>query len=258
MKTGVKGACGILLVGLLSCGFVFGYDLITQCEFFKARHIEITGVERLSRKDVMTQAKITDGVNILSVNLKIARKRLLSHPWIKDARVSRELPSELTIGITEHQAVAIADLGEKFLVNTGGEIFKRWEASDPDQLPIISGLDFSDIHEPGIAPASTFQAAMAVLQLGRQPGSILPNRMIKKIQVDRELGITLYAFEETKAIRLGYSDYPGKYQTLEQIFSYVKQSPEVPDFMEIDLDNRDRVILRPVSAESDIGNHKEV
>lgn len=250
--------CAIGGIGLMSCLFIFGYDLITQCDFFRARRIEIRGIDRLDRNQVLAQAAIDEEANILSVNLRIARERLLRHPWIKDARVSRVLPSELDITITEHRPFALIDFGEKFLVDTRGEIFKKWDASDPDHLPLISGLEFADFHRGGTASGKVFDSVMAVLQLGRSPDSIMPNRLISKIQVDPELGITLYAFDETKAIILGYNDYPGKYRTLEKVFSYLKQSPGISDFTQIDLNDRDRVILHPVRDESAAGNHKEV
>ena len=63
-----------------------------------------------------------------------------SHLWIAEAEVSRELPSTIRIGIKEQKVLAVIDLKRKFLINTAGEIFKEVSATDPDNLPIVSGL----------------------------------------------------------------------------------------------------------------------
>jgi len=253
----LKAVCGLGALVLMSGILIFGYDVMTQCEYFQACRIDVRGIGQLSRSQVLRQARIDEGANILSVNLKVARKRLLAHPWIREARVTRVLPTELDIVISEHRPFAVVDLGKKFLIDTRGELFKRWEAEDPDQLPVIEGLEFFDIHEARHPRSRNFDAVMRVLNLGRSPDSILPNRMIKRIQVDPNLGISVYAYDENKVIHFGYHDYPDKYQRLKQILSYVDGSSGIRDFIEIDLNSRDRVVLHPVRAEV-AENHKEV
>ncbi len=95
-----------------------------------------------------------------------------------------------------------------------------------------------------------FKAVMQVLRLGRQQGSILPNRSIRQIRVDRQIGLTLYAFDRIKTINLGYDDYDGKYHMLANLFSYLKKQKSGSDFDRIDLNNLDRVVVNPVRIES--------
>ena len=40
---------------------------------------------------------------------------------------------------------------------------------------------------------SYYGAVMRVLQLGEKNGSILPNRVVKQIRVDRQVGLTVHA-----------------------------------------------------------------
>jgi hypothetical protein len=91
---------------------------------------------------------------------------------------------------------------------------------------------------------------MQVLQLGRQQGSILPNRLVRQIKVDRQIGLTVYAFNRVKAIYLGYSDYTGKYHMLANILSYLKRQRSIIDFDRIDLNNLKRVVVNPIRTES--------
>jgi hypothetical protein len=67
--------------------------------------------------------------------------------------------------------------------------------------------------------------------------------------VDRELGITVVAFDPRKSIRLGYDDYPAKYHLLADLLTFFKAQPGAVDFDRIDLTDVDRVIVNPVKAE---------
>lgn len=248
----------VAILIVMSFVFILAHDFITQCDYFRADNIVVRGAHRLSKQQILEQANINKGINILSVNLSIIRNRLLAHSWIAEAEVRRELPDIITIGIEEHEPLAILDLGRRFLINVNGEVFKEWTASDPGVLPIVSGLQFSDLNVSGEPRSTSFNAVMEVLRLGRETDSILPNRRIRKIRVDRQTGLTLYAFDQARVIKLGYYDYPDKYERLESVLFYLKEKRCFPDFNSIDLNHVDRIVVNLVKDELSAGNHREV
>lgn len=257
-----KLTAGMLFLLSISFALVLGYEFLTQCDYFKSESIAVTGNHRTSRSTLLKQAGISEGVNILSVNLMTARKRLLANSWIADAEVRRKLPNEIHIRLKEHEPLAVLDLGRNFLINTRGEIFKEVSASKSWHLPVISGLEFSDIAISGSPTSMPFEAVMNVLQLGRRVESVLPNRRIKKIQVDKEIGLTLYTPDQTtgqlKTIELGYNDYPGKYKRLENLLLYIKQQQEFPSLESIDLKSATRIVVSPSDRAAAPRDHKEV
>ena len=125
--------------------FVFVHDMFTQSPHFTARQIQVEGARRLPPRAVAAQAGVHEGINVLSVNLSAARRRLLTHPWIAEAEVRREIPSAIHIRVREHVPAAVVDMGRKFLLNEQGEIFKEWEPADPAGLPVVSGLKPADV-----------------------------------------------------------------------------------------------------------------
>ncbi len=254
LKLATVGAA-LLLVSLF---FVFSYDLLTQCNYFRAKALNVTGIHRLTQEEVLQQAKITNGVNIFSVNLIKVRKRLLAQPWIEDAQVSRDLPTGIDIRIKEQDPLAILDLGRKFIINTQGEIFKEMAASDRCQLPVISGLEFSDINVKGKPRSAPFDAVMKVLALGQKSESILPYKSIKRIDVDREMGLTIYAFDHIKEIKIGYNDYASKYALLKDVLFYLEKADGFSHLESIDLNNLNRIVVNPVKIESVGKSRKEV
>ena len=275
---GFNVVAGLAMLIATSCFFILIHDVITQCDYFKANSLKIEGMQRLTTKEIIRQARVREGMNVLAVNLTTVRKRLIAHPWIAAAEVRREIPSGLIIRIKEHSPLAIVNLDRKYIINEQGQIFKEWAASDPDTLPQINGMQLADfsVQAKTTAPvgqrsagqskgsqnnhlnARPFEAVMQVLILGKQTRSILPNRKINKIRVDREIGITLEAFTHIKTIVLGYHNYPLKYAMLKNILKYRKQKQNFPDFDRIDLNNVNRIVVNPVRLKSPGGNQKEV
>ena len=246
IKTATVGTI-LLLASLL---FIFTYDFITQCDYFKAESLTVTGANRLTDEQVLLQSQITEGINILSVNLSRVRKRLLAHSWIEEAEVSRELPTGISIRIKEQRPLAILDLGRRFIINAHGELFKEMDASDHCRLPVISGLEFSDINVRGESRSVPFDAVMKILALGKKPESVLPCRLIKRIRVDREMGLTIYAFDRIKAIKIGYDDYPNKYEMLRNVLFYLKKNGSFSQLESIDLNNLNRIVVNPAKIKS--------
>jgi cell division protein FtsQ len=260
VRPAFKLIVAVTSVAAVTTFFILIHDLLTQCDYFKISRMTIEGAQRLSKQEIETKAQVHKGMNILAVNLSLVRKRLLAHPWIAEAGVSREIPSGLSIRIKEQSPLAVVDVGKKFLINHSGKIFKTWDTSDPADLPVVRGLNVLDLppvsgqtnpSEDDMAYKRTapFQAVMKVLRLGREQGSILPNRSISQIWVDKQIGITVHAFDRIKTINLGYDDYDGKYHMLAKLFSYLKHQQSVSDFDYIDLNNLNRVVVNPLRRE---------
>ncbi|MBU1399315.1 MAG: FtsQ-type POTRA domain-containing protein [Proteobacteria bacterium] len=224
---------------------IFGYDCLTQSDYFRAETITVEGNQILSEEEVIKETLVKPGDNILSVNLSMVRKRLMANTWIAEAEVVRKIPSGIIVRIKEHKPLAVLDLGKEFLLNDHGDIFKEKTTTDPENLPLVKGLKFSDLSLSGARRSPSFNAVMTVLKLGRKPESILPNSSITLINVDRDIGLTVFAFDKT--IQLGYNNYPDKYERLEKVFYHAKNGRDFSDFETVDLNNLGRIVIRPAA-----------
>lgn len=254
----LKAVAVVAVLHLISFLFILCHDFLIQCDYFRTESLIVTGADRLSEEQVIKQAELNKGINILSVNLSITRKKLLTHPWIAEAEVSRELPARINIKIKEQKPYAILDLGRKFVINADGEIFKEMDASDPVNLPIISGLEFADINVHGKTRSAPYNAVMNILELGQKPESVIPIKLINRIHVDRELGLTVYAFDHIKAIKIGYDDYKDKFAKLKNVLLYLKKRDGFSNLESIDLNNLNRIVINPTRFDSPAEEHKEV
>lgn len=254
---------GILGVALMGLFFIFCHDIVLQSPYFKVTSLEVTGNKRLSIQKILEEARIKPDTNVLLVNLALSRKHLLSHPWIAWAEITRELPGRLNIVIREHQPLAILDMGRKFLINLEGKIFKEYSDSDSVELPIIEGVDFSDLDQDDLPRSTHYDAVLSLLEMSRNPDSILSGHQIRQISVDRDEGITLFPTESIQgfnvnAVKIGYQDYSEKLVRLEKIIAYFKANKLIQGIDWVDLRQTNRVVIRPLNPEQPSNGRKEI
>lgn len=250
---------GVGFIVAMSATFLLAYDVLTQWDYFKVTRIEVSGAHRLSKAEICDQTKIKEGINIFSVNLSKAQKRMLAHPWIAEAEISRRPPNGIRMVVREHVPLAFIKLNRTYVINSQGEIFKEKSPSDRLGLPVIQGMEFADIPIGGQSKSLPFQAVMEVLGLGKRQGNSLPNRKINRIHVDRETGLTLHVFKNEIAVGMGYHNYPEKYEKLKQVLSYLQQQKNWERVYFIDLNNEKRIVVQPIKTEvTGEGKNKEV
>ncbi|MGD9006352.1 MAG: FtsQ-type POTRA domain-containing protein [Desulfobacteraceae bacterium] len=244
LVAGAKLVSLVTAVLAASALFMAGYAAVTQSDYFRTKTIRVSGYSRLSREIVLSQAKLSPGDNLLAVNLQLVRKRLLAHPWIAAARVSREIPETMHINIKEHVCMAIVDLGRKFLLNRSGNIFKECEPNDPRKLPVVTGITYSDLSLGGGAQSQAMTHVLDVLRISRAKGSIIPYKEIRQVHWDPEMGVSLTIWNDKRTIKLGVGQFEAKCSRLEQLLPHLKQNPDWRNFSILDLNNPDRVVMR--------------
>ena len=266
-------------VSLLSVFFIFCHDVITQWDAFRVERITLTGNRRLDRVQVCEQSLIQSGANIFAVNLTAARKRLLAHPWIAEVYIQREIPDGIHFHIREHRAVAVIDLGRKFLLDDVGTLFKEMESKDAENLPVVHGLSYADVEidravsrqRKSTVPfdgeekvikryTSPYEALVTLLKIGNEVDSVIPNSLVGRIDVDRETGITVHMIEGPITVRLGFGEFSAKYAVLRRLLAYLKQGP-VGDWHKVeavDLNNLNRIVVLPLyESETGTGLQKD-
>jgi cell division protein FtsQ len=236
----------LLITAVLAASALFmaGYAAVTQSDYFRAKTISVSGHSRLSQETVLSQAQVSPGDNLLAVNLRLVRQRLLAHPWIAEARVSREIPEIIHIYIEEHACMAIVDLGRRFLLNRSGRIFKEHERKDPRNLPVVTGITYSDLSLGDDAKSPAMSHVLEVLRISLVKGSIFPYKEIRQVHWDPEMGISLTIWNDKRTIKLGVGKFEVKYNRLEQLLPRLRRNPNWQNFSILDLNNPDRVVLR--------------
>lgn len=152
----------VLVVGLAGSVAWLARGYVRSTPRFAVSEIVVTGNKRRSAEDVATFAGIEKGANVFLVDLERARQKLLTDPWVKTASLSRVLPGTIHVSVTEREAAALVATPDLYLVTREGEAFKRFEAGDPSDLPIITGFAFEQMAQDREAAAQTIRRAIDV------------------------------------------------------------------------------------------------
>ena len=251
---------GALALAVASGAFIFAHDYFTQSRQFQVQQIEISGIQRLSRQQVLTAAGIGARSNILSVNLAVTRKRLLADPWIANATVSRLIPSGLQLHIIEQRPLALLDMGgdQGFLINADGEVFKRQAPSRIDGLIRIEGLTHADLPVANASPSKALDAVMTLLHLVGRPDSALSIADIRRIRMDRDIGATIYSGKGDRAVKLGFGRYRQKCDALAPLLASLRKDRRLEQYRVIDLYDVNRIVITLASADASDADDKEV
>ena len=232
------------IVGL-SLLFILGYDIMTQGRMFAAKQIVVQGNHELPRADVLSLSEIDPGMNIFAVNLTLTRKRLLSNGWIAEARVGREIPDRLIIRVREHVPIAILDLGRKYLMSLEGTIIKEATETDYSGFPLVTGLSYSDLPLGDDFSREPFTSLRKILTVAQKDEGPLSLPHLKRIDVDRDLGLTLYADGLVKTARVGFQRFAEKYARIERLLGYLHRQPSDQALEIIEIESDDRIVAGP-------------
>ncbi len=232
-----------LAIMVLSTMLVYAYQVVTGSEYLALRKIQVSGNRHLDRNEIIRAAGLKTGINLLSLNLSLVRKRLLANPWIATAQVTRQVPDTLQIIVGEHRPLAVLELGSRYLLNRKGRIFKRWQPGDPDDLPVITGLDLTDIHV-GSSPESHIMRAVRQALLATGQARCLPLSAIARVEVDKQIGLTLVAFKAGVKIHLGFDGFAANYGRLARVVNYLKKHGRWHQLRSIDLTDPHRMVVK--------------
>ncbi len=83
---------------------------------FEVRHVRVTGTSRMDEQQVYARALATRNQAMPDVDIAKLREDLRALPWVKDARVSIQLPHTLAIDIVERTPHAVLEKPDRLVL----------------------------------------------------------------------------------------------------------------------------------------------
>ncbi len=236
----------------VSAGFVGAYAALVRCDWFDIETVTVKGACLLKPQTVLRQARLKSGDNLLGINLYTARRRLLAHPWIASARFRRVLPSTIVVNIREHSPQAVVDLGRRYFIDEKGELFKPVSETDPESLPVITGLDYKDLDKTARPDSRLFKSALNAVETERFFEDEMASVNIERISADRDMGITLHISGRIDKIQLGFDEerdhYRKKMKRLANVLTHMKKAGRTGHISAVCLECPDRVVVAPAAG----------
>ncbi len=233
-----------LLMGI-GVGGYYGYQRISSSSYFLIKKIAIDNERHAPEKELVRLVASIKGQNTFTLDLAELRRAIRSHPWVKDATVSRELPETIRIKVTEHKAHALLLLGHLYLLDAEGQVFKRADLSETDGLPVITGVNrLKYLNNPA---ASRQQIVRAINALDRYYDKVRPR--LSEVNVGEQGRLTLYLRQGGVAVRMGRDVSDGRLQRFDRVWAAL--GPDAQRARVLFLDNEiraDRVTVRMRSS----------
>jgi cell division septal protein FtsQ len=187
----------------------------------------------LQREQILKTTGLREGENIFRVNLARVHDALQQLPQVDEVQITRKLPSEIDIRITERKPVAWIT-GEKqitdpfaaegaFLVDGRGVLMKEKKLL-PEYLglPLITGCTSEALEAGKVVGSFEAKAALELLRLSTR--SFMQMRFqIREIDVSKGYCLLVTDKNHTQ-VTFGFDSIDGQLERLEQFLVYSDDS----------------------------------
>ncbi len=227
-----------VVVGISLSG-VWLYREIHTNPYFDIKRIDISGIERVKRDEVMNLSGIGMNENIFTVDIDRAVRRLREHPWIKEVRIARRLPDRIVVEIEEREPISLIRLdGELYVMDRTGVVFKRYSTDDGLDLPIVTGLVPGEMG--GREPEVEERLLYLMEFLANRRGFNLEK--VSEIHVDGTQGFSIYTLEGGIRLNIGMGDFERKIAHFERLVRFRKGN--LSGIEAVDLNDERGVVVR--------------
>ncbi|MBC8570104.1 cell division protein FtsQ/DivIB [Zongyangia hominis] len=130
----------LLMIFVLGAGIYLTFNV-----FFKVESFAVSGSDKYSTNQVLQATQVNLGDNLFKIDTKVVAGRITAAlPYIESAKVSRKLPSELTIELTEATVIGAVKTGDTYcLISHGGKILETGAKDPPAGAAVVSGLELT-------------------------------------------------------------------------------------------------------------------
>lgn len=242
LKKAVRVATAAVVVSLafLVCFELYGF--IGKTTFLRLEKIEVTGIKKLTRDEILSAASVKLNDDLLGLRLARMGEQLTKNPWVASVRVRRTFPHSLFIDVQERQPVGVVSMGYLYYLDSRGDIFKPLQEGDSLDFPVITGLTEEDLTRDPAGTKETLKGILAVLEQLKKERSGISIADISELHYDKGFGYTIFTMNRGLPVRLGMTGFSDKLDRLAKV--YAQLEPQIPIIEYIDLDYSDRIVVK--------------
>lgn len=221
----------VALAAALYAGFRAGSGLHP----FVLGSVAVEGARRTAPAEVIRAAGVQTGVSLFQVEVAQVRQLVEALPWVRRARVVRQLPGSLLVEVEEWEPRCLVRLDRLYYLTPEGHVVQAPLDQGLD-FPVVTGLTWPDLESQGPVRAGLLEL-LALLEagaLGDEPS---------EIHADPEEGFTLYTPSQgATGIRLGREDLEEKLRRLERLRRHLAKRGQAA--FSVDLSAEDKIVAQ--------------
>ncbi|MGZ6163462.1 MAG: cell division protein FtsQ/DivIB [Myxococcaceae bacterium] len=176
------------------------------------RTVKVQGLRRSTEHELLRLAGVAPGMNLWSLDPGTVAQAMGAHPWVRSVEVTRGLPDTLQLRVEERTPVALAALGELYVVDADGAPFKRVSAAEALDLPLLTGLTRESAEGDPSGTAARLREALAVADAYQRA---FDRPRLSEIQLG-EAGFELITTDGVRVV-LGRDDVDGQLHRLRRV-----------------------------------------
>lgn len=242
MKTPLKIKLGFAALLVLAVGLIVSANLWKTS--LKVRRVSFEGNRIVETAELMQLVKLPKSTQLQDIDLMAVRKDVLSHHFIKEVVVERDLPATLKITVTERVPLVIVNANDMLYLDEDGVVLPHSISKELFDLPVLSGMP-ADI---SLTPGSTLknadiQEALQILATSKVVSKELYH-LISEVRLRNGGDIVLYAAEWGVPILFGRGDAANKLVRLETFWNSVVRDRGSENLQYVDLRFDDQIVVR--------------
>jgi cell division protein FtsQ len=233
---------GVLVLITIAMCLVFGANAWKSS--LRIKQIKIDGYRIVGENEILQLTQVQMNALLYKVDLTTIQRNVMSHHYIKDAMVERNLPNSIHIQVVERVPIAIVNRPETMYVDDEGVVLPRSISHRLFDLPMMSGISESEplvmgstIKQPDVMEALRLLATMKAVNRPMYHN-------ISEVQVRNGGDIVVYSTEGGIPIIFGREDMPNKLVRLETFWNNVVRTRGTQFLQYVDLRYQDQIVAR--------------
>jgi len=210
--------------------------------YLAVHSVRVEGAARVPVEDILAEADIPLGTNILRLDPAGVRARLEALPQIRRAEVIRELPDRVTILVEERRPFTLVHAGRLHWLDDEARLLGEEREAVAPAVPIISGLSEEELDSMRSAPGPKALAAIALVRALLRGGSSLAAE-ISEIDMSGREGPVLYTLDGLE-VRIGTEQWDERLARLDGVLAQLASQRGGAAVTAVDLRFRDQVVLQ--------------
>ncbi|MDF1555915.1 MAG: FtsQ-type POTRA domain-containing protein [Deferrisomatales bacterium] len=233
----VAGFLWVVASLALAAALYAGSRAVPGLDPFVLHAVQVVGTEATAAEVVLQAAGIETGGSLFGVDVARVRTGVAALPWVREARVVRQLPGTLRIEVEEWQPAFLARLDQLRYLTAAGHVVVAPLDRGLD-FPVITGADRAAIEGEG-------PCREALLEWTGLDGKGLLDTEVGELHLSPVAGLTVYTTDGT-GIHLGWHEYEEKLRRLGRLNDHLGRRRE--SAQTVNLSYSDRIIARLTPA----------
>jgi cell division protein FtsQ len=233
---------GVLVLITIAICLVFGANAWKSS--LKIKQIKVDGNRIVGENEILQLTQVQINTLLYKVDLTAIQRNVMSHHYIKDALVERNLPNSIHIQIVERIPIAIVNRPETMYLDENGVVLPRSISHRLFDLPMISGISESEpltlgstINQPDVIEALQLLTTMKMVNRPMYHN-------ISEVQVRNGGDIVVYSAEGGVPIIFGRDEMPSKLVRLETFWNSIVRTRGTQLLQYVDLRYQDQIVAR--------------